>query len=143
MERSRETTPTDQARETGKSPTDKRKRKWSPMDSTERSARPPDEERWTKLARTALEGSQEREKDDTALVLRKIEIDTLKKLNTSIRNATNTKAIFKPGHPYRETALSLRGDTTKVIQFREGKKNAPKPEEAYAAMDRLLTEVPQ
>ncbi len=95
------------------------------------------------MARTTLEGSQEREKDDTSLVLGVIKIDTLKSLRDAIRDITGARSVFKPGHSYHETALSLRKDITKVIQFREGKKNAPKPEEAYTAMNRLLTEVPR
>lgn len=96
------------------------------------------------VARTGSpEESQEQERDDTSLVLDNIQINTVKELNAAINGASKGKGIFKSGHPYHETALSLRRDTTRVIQFREKKKNAPKPEEAYAAMNRLLAEIPR
>jgi hypothetical protein len=96
--------------------------------------------------RTALEESQEQEKDDTTLVLDNIELGTLKKLCTAIYGMTTGRGkgrgLYPVGHPYHETALSLGRDITKIRRFREGMKDASR-DDAYAAMSRLLHEIPR
>lgn len=101
------------------------------------------------VARTGSpEGSQEQERDDTALVLDNIGIDTLKSVYNAIRSMVSSgkdgknAGLYAGNHPYHDTALSLMRDATKARQFREEKKGASR-DDAYAAMGRLLTEVPR
>jgi hypothetical protein len=137
MPSSREVTPsreTDQAHE-GQSSVREGKRKWSPgRDATERGSPPPEQERLTKLARTAFEGNQEQEKDEATLVLDNIQTDTLKKLSRAITDTVYR--VYKNDDIKKREMKNLAKDVNTIISKRTG-------DDARKIMNNLLAEVPR